>query len=125
MFRRCGHGRVIEADTAGCFHRHPRAKQNMTRLRSEQVWRTALTIVGRFCETPFHALASDTDALQLLDFRSPCANYPLHDPNHRDNRDRPGREKRHRNADHAETPHDGAGALRQGASQRGEQAGLG
>jgi hypothetical protein len=54
----------------------------MARLESEQVRRTALTIVGRFCETPFYGLASDTDALQLSRSVSPHADDAPRDPNH-------------------------------------------
>ncbi len=65
-------------------------------------------------------LASDTDALQ---FSSRTRN-PYRNPNRCDNRNHPRREKGNRHANHPQAPHDGAGALSQGASQRGEQTAL-
>ena len=53
---------------------------------------------------------------------SPRANYAPRDPDKRNDRNRPGREKRERHADHAQTPRNRAGALRQGTPQRGKQA---
>src|SRR5258708_40059835 len=96
----------------------------MTRFDSGQVWRKGLTIVERFCETPFDGLASDTDALQLSGLVLSRTRDAFHDQDHCDNRNDPGREKRDRHADHAQAPRDCPGALRQRASQRGEQTTL-
>ncbi len=69
----------------------------------------------RLTQTPYDYLVLSFRARQYHAFRNP------HD---RDDRYHPRGEKRNRHADHAQTPHDCAGALRQGAAQRGEQAAL-
>src|SRR5206468_8066513 len=53
-----------------------------------------------------------------------CAYRAPRDPNHYNKRNCPRREKRDCHADHAQAPHNRAGALRQCASQRREQAAL-
>jgi hypothetical protein len=53
---------------------------------------------------------------------SPRANYAPRDPDERNDRNRPGREKRERHTDHAQTPCNSTGALRKCTPQRGKQA---
>src|SRR6516165_2329045 len=53
-----------------------------------------------------------------------CAYHTLRNPDDRDDRHNPRREKGNRHADHAQAPHDCAGALRKRTSQRREQSAL-
>ena len=65
--------------------------------------------------------ASETHALLLLSW----ARDPFGDPNNENDRDRPGCEKRHCDANHAQAPHDRGCALRQCSAQRGDEASIG
>ena len=53
-----------------------------------------------------------------------CANHAFCNPDQRNQRNHPRREKRNRHTDHPQAPHDGAGALRESAAQCGERTAL-
>src|ERR1700730_2469744 len=91
----------------------------MTRWPGGQVIRVALAAVY-----DRRKLSSKDDDRYNLGF-IPRARDPPRNPNHTDQRNYPRREKRDRYANHAQTPHQCAYALRDGVAKRRDEAGLG